>query len=194
MRVLAILILSICTLNAATISRYIDKPEGISMQSYELNNGKAMFRKHSNFFDESRDFSLGDFVPVSTEGINIQEKRLNKILYQIKDVEKFLQTKDQGFNDLTPLSLHESAILIDKFKISKSSILYPEALAIFESLKKRQWRQVAGVKLTEDFKKIGIIQGGKEVKSLEFDFKSFCNNALPPATCRYKDLGPLYVR
>lgn len=194
MKFLVLILLSLSSLQAATISHYIEKPEGTSIQSYELNNGEAVFKKKSNFFDTNRDLTLGEFVPTDNRGINIQEERIQKILNQIKEVDKFLSSKNQSFNDLSPKSFHETAIVINNYRITKSSILYPEAEAVLESLKKRQWRQIAGVKVSADLKKLNFIEGGKQVKTEDFNFPFHCSSPTPPATCRYKDLGPLYIQ
>lgn len=188
---LAILLVS-TSLNAATIGQYISSPDGSSHQSFTVTENKIKYDKQSNFFDKKTDLSLGHFE--GSLDTKAELAKLNEALNKVKTVDEFLKKKNSSFNDLSTKNPHESFLLLENFRITKSSDLYPELKAIYDRLSEKELKQVDGIRLTPDLKNVITIKNGKEVSKEAFNFPFHCKKAEKPTVCGYKDLGILFVQ
>lgn len=190
------IILIMLSLNAysATVSQYISSPEGSSMQSFHLSKGGVTYNKKSNFFDSTKDFSLGSFALKDAENISIEEKELAAILSRIKEVDTFLKKKNSSFNELSSGSPHESFLVLDNYRVTKSSDLYPDLKKIYDSLSTKKWKHVNGVRITPDFKNIISIKNGKDSAQEAFNMQFNCKDDMAPTVCAFKDLGILFIQ
>lgn len=179
---------------SATIGQYISHPDGSSFQSFTLEKDKVLYEKHSNFFDKKKDLSLGHFKLAKEEDLSKQEKKLKNLLSKIQEVDTFLKKKDSSFNELSAKKPHESFILLGKYRVTKESDLYPELKAIYDELHQKNWKQVSGIKLSDDLKKIISIEDGKEKSKENFNMSFHCKAPSTPTVCGYKDLGILYIQ
>lgn len=181
-------------LYSATIGQYISHPDGSSFQSFTLEKNKVLYEKHSNFFDIKKDLTLGHFELVKKEDLSKHEKKLKSILSRIKDVDTFLKKKDSSFNELSAKKPHESFLLLESFRVTKDSDLYPELKKIYDELYQKNWKQVSGIKLSDDLKKVISIEDGKEKSKENFNMSFHCKAPSAPTVCGYKDLGILYIQ
>lgn len=190
---LAVLFLN-TSIQAATISQYISKPEGSSAHVFEIDEKKFTQKKASNFFDTKKDYRLGTFTTVDKAKAKELNAKLEAILAKIKEVDIFMKKKNESFNDLANNKPHESFLAINEYRVTRDSVVYPELKAIYDEVSRLNWQQEKGIKLTEDFKKLITIENGKEVKKEEFSFRFHCKDPQPPSVCAYKDLGIIYVQ
>ena len=179
---------------SATIGQYVSHPDGSSFQSFNLEKNKVIYEKHSNFFDKKKDLTLGHFELVKKEDLSKHEKKLKSILSKIKEVDTFLKKKDSSFNELSSKKQHESFILLESYRLTKGSDLYPELKKIYDELYQRNWKQVSGIKLSDDLKKVISIEDGKEKSKENFNMSFHCKAPSTPTVCGYKDLGILYIQ
>lgn len=193
MKILITLLLISTSASATTISQYISSPDGSSIQTFKVNAKSSSYVKHSNFFDKKKDFSLGHFE-LKSQDFSKEVAKLDEILKKVKEVDSFLKKKNQSFNDLSTKNPHESFLLLENFRITKSSDLYPELKAIYDKLSEQDWKQVSGIKLSSDYKTISTIKDGKEVSKETFNFQFHCKKAEAPTVCGYKDLGIIFVQ
>lgn len=194
MKYLLIFLLIIAKAYGVELGQYISHPDGSSFQSFSLKNGKVIYEKHSNFFDNKKDLSLGHFELVKKSDFSVEEKRLNQVHGQIIEVDKFLKKKKSSFNELSSRKNHESYLLLDKYKVTKDSDLYPELKRIFDTLLSREWKQVDGIRISDDLKKVIKVDEGKEVSKEAFNMRFHCKKPDLPTVCGYKDLGILYIQ
>lgn len=188
------LALFICNISHATVlSQYISSPDGSSEQRFVINKNIVKYEKRSNFFDKKKAFTLGDFE--SGTRISAQDqKKLAQILTKIKDVDAFLKQKKSSFNDFSEKAPHDPFIILDEYRVSQKSDLYPELKAIYDRIQGFNWKQHSGIKLSEDFKTVTIIKDGKEASKESFNFAFHCKGDVAPTVCGYKDLGILFVQ
>lgn len=179
---------------AATLSQYHSSPDGSSVQKFTVTPQKALYEKKSNFFDKEKSYTLGSFTLDASKLSPEDLKRLDEVVKKIKAVDDFLKKKNSSFNDLADKSPHRSFMILNEYRISQDSDLYPELKMYFEKLQKMQWKQESGIKLSNDLKTITIIKGGKETKTEVFNLAFQCQKAEVPTLCAYKDLGILYVQ
>lgn len=194
MKILLGLILITTQVSAATLGQYISKPEGSSVQSFVVEKKKVVYEKRSNFFDQKKDLSLGSFEPSQKVNAAVYEKKLESILSKVDEVDKFLRKKKSSFNELSSKKPHDSFFLLNSYRITKESDLYPEVKKIFEELYQANWKQLSGIKLTDDLKEVTTIKNGKAVSSNAFNMSFHCQAPSTPTICGYKDLGILYVQ
>lgn len=181
-------------LYAATLGQYISHPDGTSFQSFSLEKDKVLYEKHSNFFDDKKDLSLGHFEPRKKIDVTTQKKKLKKILAKIEEVDNFLKKKNSSFNELSSKKPHQSFLLLNKYRVTKDSELYPELKKIYDDLYENEWKQVSGIKLSPDLKKVISIKDGKESSTENFNMSFHCKAPTTPTVCGYKDLGILYIQ
>jgi hypothetical protein len=62
---------------AVTISRIMSRPEGTSVQTYQIENGKAQLERKTNAFGPSNDLRLGSFH--TNKNFASVEKKLMKL-------------------------------------------------------------------------------------------------------------------
>ncbi|MCM2349553.1 MAG: hypothetical protein NDI69_05995 [Bacteriovoracaceae bacterium] len=188
------LILLINFAQAATLSQYHSSPDGSSVQKFTVNSKNALYEKRSNFFDKEKSYSLGSFTLKASKISPEDLKRLDEILKKIKTVDDFLKKKNSSFNDLSDKTPHRSFLVLNDYRISHESDLYPELKMLFEKFQNMEWKQESGIKLSNDLKTITTIQAGKETKTEAFNMPFQCQKAEAPTMCAYKDLGILYVQ
>jgi hypothetical protein len=194
MKYLVLALLTITSAHATVLSQYISSPDGSSEQRFVLTKNAAKYEKRSNFFDKTKSFTLGEFE-LTNEKVSAEDmKQIEKILGKIKDVDKFLKAKNSSFNDLSTKAPHDSFIILDEYRISQKSDLYPELKQIYDRLLARNWKQESGIKLSEDLKTLTIIKNGKEASKESFNFGFHCQKAQAPTVCGYKNLGILFVQ
>lgn len=186
--------LLVCSVEAATLSQYHSSPDGSSIQKFTVTPKKSVYEKSSNFFDQEKMYSLGSFSLKKSTISSEDFKKLDEILGKIQAVDKFMKTKDSSFNDLSDKTPHKSFLVLNDFRVSQGSDLYPELKMLFEKFQKLNWVQDSGIKLSDDFKTLATIKAGKVVKSEAFNFEFLCKKAEAPTVCAYKDLGILYVQ
>lgn len=177
---------------AVSVARYISTPEAVSEQRFELTKAQAKYVKGSNFFDLKNQNSLGVFETKPSKVSKIQS-RLEEVLKKVKSVDDFLKAKKSSFNDLSDKAPHASFILLNDYRITQKSELYPEVKALFEQLQKLDWNQKSGIRVSDDYKTITTLNDGKEVSRDPFQFEFYCRKPSGTTTCEYKDLGVLYV-
>lgn len=181
------------TVHATTLSQYQSSPSGSSVQTFDISANKTTYEKSSNLFDKEKSYQLGSFA-IAKEQIKKEDlKKLEEILVKIKEVDTFLLQKDSSFNELADKSPHKSFLMLDKYRISQGSDLYPEVKRIFDDFQKLKWKQESGIKLSNDLKNLTTIKDGKEVKTEKFDFAFHCKDQKAPTVCAYKDIGILFV-
>ncbi len=190
---LSSLILSVSAY-AATLGQYVSHPDGSSFQSFTLKKNKILYEKHSNYFDKKKNLTLGNFKLIKKEDLSRHEKKLENILSRIEEVDKYLKKKDSSFNELSSKKPHESFFLLGKYRITKDSDLYPELKVIYDELYQKQWKQISGIKLSDDLKKVISIEEGKEKSHGNFNMSFHCKTHSTPTVCGYKDLGILYIQ
>ena len=183
----------ISSVHATTLSQYQSSPNGSSVQTFDIGGNKTTFEKASNLFDKEKSYQLGSFSLNKDQISKEDMKKLEEILVKIKEVDTFLQQKDSSFNDLADKSPHKSFLMLDKYRISQGSDLYPEVKKIFDKFQKLNWKQESGIKLSKDLKTLTTIKGGKEVKTEKFDFAFHCKDQAAPTVCALKDFGILFV-
>ena len=187
-------LLLVCSVEAATLSQYHSSPDGSSIQKFTVTAKKSVYEKSSNFFDQEKMYTLGSFSLKKSTIPSEDLKKLEKILGKIQAVDKFMKTKDLSFNDLSDKTPHKSFLMLNDFRVSQGSDLYPELKMLFEKFQKLNWMQDSGIKLSNDLKTVATIKAGKVVKSEPFNFQFLCKKAEAPTICAYKDLGILYVQ
>lgn len=181
-------------ISAATLGQYISKPEGSSVQSFIIKKKSVVYEKRSNFFDQKKDLSLGSFEPSQKINAASYDRKLDLLLTKVEEVDKFLRKKNSSFNELSSKKPHDSFFLLNSYRITKESDLYPEVKKIFEELYQSKWKQVSGIKLTDDLKGVTTIKNGKAVSNNAFNMSFHCKAPSAPTVCGYKDLGILYVQ
>lgn len=181
-------------LNAATLGQYYSSPEATSTQKFSISNSKLSYEKRSNFFDKKNDYRLGVFEAPATQATKADNKKLEAISKKIQKIDDFMKKKGESFNDLSTKKPHASFFLLNDYRISQESDLYPEVKEIYERLYEQNWKLKKGIKLSDDFKKLFHIKDGKEVSQEAFDFPFHCRKAEPPTICGYKDEGILYIK
>lgn len=179
---------------SATIGQYVSHPDGSSFQSFTLEKNKVLYEKHSNYFDKKKDLSLGHFELTKKEDLSSHEKKLKNILSKIEEVDTYLKKKNSSFNELSSKKPHESFILLESFRVTKDSDLYPELKKIYDDLHQKNWKQVSGIRLSDDLKKVISIEKGKEKSKENFNMSFHCKTPSTPTVCGYKDLGILYIQ
>lgn len=194
MKYVGLAILFSTSVGATTLGRYYSATEGTSIQKFILTNSSITYQKQSNFFDEKLDNRLGTFESSDTKSIKEELKKLDTILSKVKRVDEFMKKRNESFNDLSLKTPHESFFLLDDYRISQESDLYPDLKAIYDRLTAKKWKQKSGMRLSDDMKKIIQIKDGKEVSQEEFNFAFYCQKAEPPSVCSFKDAGILYVK
>ncbi len=179
-------------LHAANLTHYQSSPEGTSLQTFSLSKSMTQTRR-TNAFDRSLKLRLGTFALAGGESVVTEERLVNGILAQIQTVEETLRRRGSSFNDLSPVKPHGAFFMVENFRVSESSRIYPELLKIFRSLSLKKWRQLEGIRITDDLKSLTTIRGGKEVSTQAFSYAFHCNRERPPGYCLFKDQGILFV-
>ena len=194
MKYLILALLTITTAHATVLSQYISSPDGSSEQRFVLTKSAAKYEKRSNFFDKTKSFTLGEFE-LTNEKVSAEDmKQLEKILAKVKDVDQFLKKKNSSFNDFSAKAPHDSFIILDEYRVSQKSDLYPELKQIYDRLLAKNWKQESGIKLSEEMKTLTTIKNGKESSKEAFNFGFHCQKAQAPTVCGYKNLGILFVQ
>lgn len=194
MKYLILALLTITSAHATVLSQYISTPDGSSEQRFVLSKNAAKYEKRSNFFDKTKSFTLGEFQ-LTNEKVSAEDmKQLEKILAKIKDVDQFLKKKNSSFNDFSAKTPHDSFIILDEYRVSQKSDLYPELKQIYDRLLAKNWKQESGIKLSEDMKTLTTIKNGKESSKEAFNFGFHCQKEQAPTICGYKNLGILFVQ
>lgn len=186
-------ILLMSSAHATILSQYHSSPSGSSVQTFDIGKSKTTFEKASNFFDKEKSYRLGTFTTSKDQFKKEDLKKLEDILAKIKEVDTFLKQKDSSFNDLADKSPHKSFLMLDQYRISQGSDLYPEVKKLFDHFQKLNWKQESGIKLSDDLKTLTTIKDSKEVKSEKFDFAFHCKDQAAPTVCAYKDVGILFL-
>lgn len=194
MKYLGLLILISTSLSATTLGRYYSGTEGTSVQKFILTNSSVTYQKQSNFFDQKSENRLGNFETADGKAIKEDQKKLEAMVTKVKRVDEFMKKRNESFNDLSTKTPHASFFMLDDYRISQESDLYPEVKAIYDRLSEKNWKQKSGMKLSDDLKKVIQIKDGKEVSQEEFNFAFSCQKAEPPSVCHFKDAGILYVK
>lgn len=194
MKYLILAILISTQLQATTIGQYISSPDGSSVQAFDLSPKKVTYKKHSNFFDTKKDLTLGEFEIVGDKAFKVERAKLEEILTKVKTVDEYLKKKDSSFNDLSSKKPHEPFLILNEYRITKDSDLYPELKKIYDTLSARKWKQVSGIKLSDDLKNVMKIENGKEVSKENFNLAFHCKKQEVPTVCGYKELGILFVQ
>ncbi|WP_408098494.1 hypothetical protein ACJVC5_06160 [Peredibacter sp. HCB2-198] len=194
MKYLSLFILFSTSVGATTLGRYYSSPEGTSVQKFSLSKSSVIYEKRSNFFDEKPDNRLGTFETSEAKSIKEDKQKLDAILVKVKTVDEFMKKRNESFNDLSMKNPHSSFFMLEDYRISQESDLYPEVKAIYERLSDLNWKQKKGIKLSEDLKKIIHVKDGKEVSNEIFNFAFQCQKSEPPSICSFKDEGILYVK
>lgn len=194
MKYLILGLLTVTSVHATVLSQYISSPDGSSEQRFVLSKNSAKYEKRSNFFDKTKSFTLGEFQ-LSNDKVSADDmKKIDKILTKIKDVDQFLKKKNSSFNDFSAKAPHDSFIILDEYRVSQKSDLYPELKEIYDRLLAKNWKQESGIKLSEDLKTLTTIKSGKETSKEAFNFGFHCQKAEAPTVCGYKNLGILFVQ
>ena len=186
------LILLPTMVHAVSLGQYQSSPDGSSLQKFEIEGEKVSYEKASNFFDKKLNLSLGKFSS-SYKFPEKDQTKLNATLTKVKDVDEFMKKKNSSFNDLSTKKPHNSFIMLEHFRLAQESDLYPEMKALYDSLAAQNWKQESGIKLSDDYKTLVKIHGGKEISREAFNFGFHCQKAEPPSVCFFKDLGILFV-
>ncbi len=193
MKYLILTILFCTQLHAITIGQYISSPDGSSVQAFKLAAKKIVYEKNSNFFDSKKDLTLGNFEMTGDGSLSAERAKLTEILAKVKIVDDYLRKKDSSFNDLSSKKPHESFLILNSFRITKESDLYPELKKVYDSLASKKWKHISGIKLSDDLKNVIKIENGKEVSKENFNLAFHCKRQEAPTVCGYKDLGILFV-
>jgi hypothetical protein len=179
---------------ATSLAQYHSSPDGSSEQRFELSKSKAIYLKRSNFFDQNKTLSLGNFETEKLEVIKDELKKIDEILERVEIAEKILKQRNKSFNDLSDKYPHSSFILLNDFRITQSSDLYPELKKIFDQLQRIGWKETSIIKLSDDFKSVSVIKNGKVTSKESFNFAFYCKQPQAPTVCTFKNFGILYVQ
>lgn len=189
------LFLFLVTLNvqAVSIGQFISTPEASSLQTFDLNKNSASYEKKSNFFDKSKDLSLGKFE-IKGADFSADLKVLNTTLAKIKAADELLQKKNSSFNELSKKKPHDSFITLEDYRISQDSDLYPDLKQIFDKLIVKKWKPDTGIKISDDLTSLITYKKGKEASKEAFNMAFHCQKDSAPTICSFKDLGIIYIK
>lgn len=178
---------------AVTLIKFRSMPENVSVQQFEISPNKITFKKETNFFDQKIDYELGTYVLNQKTDIKDIEKQLDEVLAKVKTVDKFLRdTKGSSFNEINPPASHDTYYVLDSFKISESSNLYPAVDKVFKSMQAEDKKLLDGVSLDQKLGMINFKKDGKVISSSKFTMDN-CLKPTLPTVCKFKNYGVLYV-
>ncbi len=180
------------TVHAVTLTQYQSSPEGNSLQSVSFSKSTTLTRR-SNTFDRTLKLRLGIFTLGAGESVAQEERAIGIILTKIRTVEENLLRRGSSFNQLSPAVPHGSYFLVDDFRVSDGSNIYPELLKIFNNLLLKKWRHQEGIRVSDDLKFLTSIKGGRDVSTETFNYSFHCNRERPPGYCLFKGQGILFV-
>ena len=178
---------------AFTLTQYLSSPEGSSVQRFILTPKKSEFIKSSNYFDKKKDYALGSFELAKGQVSDVDLKKVDEILTKIREVDTFMKKKNSSFNEMSAIKPHDAFLILDDFQISPKSTFYPELKNIFDQYAAREWKQISGIKLSEDQKQVIKIKDGKEISKEVFKFDVQCQSSTSISICSFKDVGILFV-
>lgn len=178
---------------AFTLSQYLSSPEGSSVQKLTLTPKKSEFMKASNFFDKKKDYTLGNFQLAKGAVSEADTKKVDEILVKIREVDTFMKKKNSSFNEMSSIKPHDAFLILNDYQISPKSTFYPELKAIFDQYTAREWKQISGVKLSEDLKQVIKVKDGKEISKEAFNLDVQCQPSSTLSICSFKSLGILFV-
>jgi hypothetical protein len=176
-----------------SLGQYVDSLDGASLQRFEINSNSATYTKRSNLFDVKKDLSVGIFE-LEKDQLRDEKVILTKVLQKIQEVDQYLKTRKSSFNELSQKKPHESFILLNDYRISQHSDLYPELKSVFNKLMAKTWKQREGAQLSDDYKSLSVISRGKVISVRPFNLMFSCKKGDLPTVCRYKDEGLIYLR
>lgn len=178
---------------AVTLIKFRSMPENVSIQQFDISPKKITFKKETNFFDQKVDYELGTYVLNPDTDIKNIEKQLDQVLEKIKTVDKFLRdTKGSSFNEINPPASHDTYFVLDSFKISEASNLYPAIDKVFKSMQSEEKKLLDGVSLDQKLGLINLKKDGKIISSSKFTMDN-CLKPTLPTVCKFKNYGVLYV-
>ena len=177
---------------ASSISVIRSVPEGLSSQKFVIENGRTILEKTSNYFDQDVDYRLGRLEAKNRS--SDLKARLNLLLEKIKLADNNLKSHGSNFNSLTNPRPHERYLKVDGYLLTPKSLLYPEAEKILSELQKSEWELIEGVLFSKDLKTKSTFRAGKLIESIDFKFKFYCREKIPPTVCHDRKYGIIYVR
>lgn len=192
MKYLILLFVLSTSVSATTLGQYISTPDGTSVQVFQISSGRVSYDKKSNFFDKKKELVLGKFS-TTYKLTEKDQAKISSTLSKIKTVDELMKKKSSSFNDLSMKIPHESFLMLDDYRISKQSDLYPEMKAIYDTLLAQNWKQESGIKLSDDYKSVIQVKDGKETGREKFNFQFHCQKPEPPTQCMIKDYGILFL-
>ncbi len=189
-----LLLLSVSQLTlAVTISEAVSRTEGMMSQAFVLGD-RSTYHKKSNFFDQQKNYVLGEFSLDKWESTRAEQKVLEGVLAKLRAADEILRAQGGSFNQLSNVEPHGVFLLLEDFRVAPGSDLYPELRKVFDALLQKKWTHQDGVILSEDHKSVTMVKGGKSIESKAFDFAFSCSKRTAPAHCYFKDLGMIYVQ
>ncbi|MGE3610872.1 MAG: hypothetical protein AB7I27_14880 [Bacteriovoracaceae bacterium] len=162
-----------------------------SSQIFKLKSQSFHYIKKSNYFDNIQDLRLGTFTAASDKSIFFE---LSSIYQATTKADRILRDNNSSFNALNGKVTHQPFFILDDFRISSESNLYPKLHALFQRLIKLNWSQVSGISLKQDLKHYSIFEKSKEVAIKDFSLAFHCERRSPPTYCKFKDEGVLFIK
>jgi hypothetical protein len=175
---------------AVELSRQQLQSTGSHLQHFKTEKETIFYEKRSTYFDGQTDFRVGKMRPLEDKAL---VRELESILKKVQTTDRFLKTKNLSFNDLTLDPLHRNHWILDGFRITDDSILYPELSAIFMKLQDKKWVLESGVEMSLDFKKYRVITKGRPGKFLPTPERN-CQQISGATQCKFDSHGVIYVR
>lgn len=161
---------------AVTLSKIMSRPEGTSVQTYEINQGLGKLIRKTNTFGPANDLRLGQFNSKS----------------DLKSIEKKITALIPAKDFASPKS-HEVYLKVNDKLVDPASPLKPKLEKLFASLQQTEWNFVSGIELSSDLTELSEFEDGKIKNKNIFPQAHHCSQLGKELVCLFKDRGILYV-
>ncbi len=170
------LFLIVLNAQAVTLSKIMSRPEGTSVQTYEIVKGQGKLFRKTNIYGPKDDLRLGLFT--SKTNFKSTEQRINNLSPKedfkiIEDHRVFLKVNDKFVDPASPLQQ----------KLEQE----------FASLQQAEWNFLDGIELTADLTEMSEFENGKLKQKKIFPQSYHCAQMNKDQVCKFKDTGILYV-
>jgi hypothetical protein len=162
---------------AVTLSKVMSRPEGTSVQAYEIVKGKGKLIRKTNDFGPKNDLRLGVFT--SKADLKKAEKKISSL------------SPKEDYKNLTGHGVYFK--VNDKF-VNPASPLQSQLEKVFASLQEKDWDFLEGIELSSDLTEMSEWESGKVKQKNIFPQSHYCEQVGKDQVCKFKDRGILYVR
>ncbi len=179
------------SVRAVTLTKYLSTPQGFYQQTFELNQGKAIYHKTSNLFDPSPgDLRSGELITLADTSepykkLTLLDEQLKKVDQTLKDFENTDLKKIAGSGN------HKVVIKLGEYVIPQESKYYQELDNQFRALQALKWKLDKGFELSTDLSEVSVFENGKLKKKESFPKSSYCHSS--SSECTYFGGGKIRV-